>query len=190
MRKATLRIAGLVAAASAAMALAGAGVASASPSHSAPKHVTGIEKINGSAYGRAAVANNPRIPLTLSGLVRATDRNFVLGGNGNTHTLWTSKGALTVTTIGKQSTKATLNKKSCWSTETIRQSFVFVPKKSNGSFTGASGRGAYQVYFAAYLPRYTHGPHKGACNTSNNAQPLSRGAVVNFQAAGILTVVR
>jgi hypothetical protein len=187
MRKATIRIAGLVVAASAAMTLAGAGLASASPSH-APRHVTGPETITGTTHGKAAIANSPRIPLTLRGVVNASDRNFVLGGNGNTHTLWTNKGALTVTTVGKQYTKQTLNPRSCWTTETVRQGFVYVPRKSNGSFTGASGKGAYQVVFAAYVPRYTKGPHRGQCDTK--AQPLSKNAYVNFRAASVLTVLR
>ncbi|HEY1822507.1 MAG TPA: hypothetical protein VGG83_21490 [Trebonia sp.] len=187
MRKAAVRIAGLVATASATLMLVGAGIASASP-NPGPRHVTGPEIITGSAYGRAALANNPRIPLKLSGLVRATDNNFRLGGNGNTHTLSTSAGWLTVTTVGRQTTRQTLNPRSCYMTDTIRQSLVFVPRKSTGKFTGASGPGSYQVSFAAYVPRYTSGKHRGACDT--NAQPLARGAVVNFHAAGVLTVVR
>jgi hypothetical protein len=189
MRKATLRVAGLVAAASAALTLAGAGLASASPAGPPPpKTMTGPETITGSAYGKAAVANNPRIPLTLAGLVSARDYNFRLGGSGNTHTLSTTAGWLTVTGTGKQTSTSTLNPKTCWSTDTVRQTFVFVPNKSTGKFKGASGPGAYQVYFAAFLPRYTSGPHKGSCNTSSKAQPLSKGAVVNFIAAGVLTV--
>ena len=46
--------------------------------------------------------------------------------------------------------------------------------------------GAYQIFFAAYEPRFTSGKHKGECN--GNAEPLAKGAVATFLAAGVLTV--
>jgi hypothetical protein len=51
--------------------------------------------------------------------------------------------------------------------------------------TGAS---AVQIHFAAYLPRYGSGAHKGQCDTADNAQPLANDAVTTFLAAGVLTV--
>jgi hypothetical protein len=81
-----------------------------------------------------------------------------------------------------------MNARTCRFSYTARQQFKFVPGKSTGKFAGASGPGAYQVYFAAYAPRYHSGPHKGQCDTANNVQPLAKGAVAKFLAAGVLTV--
>ena len=39
---------------------------------------------------------------------------------------------------------------------------------------------------AAFEPRFTSGKHKGQCNA--NANPLAKGAVATFLAAGVLTV--
>jgi len=185
MRKVVVRIGGLVAAASAALTLASVGPAFASP---AAKTVTGPEAISGAAHGKAAIANVTPMPLTFAGVVPTTDRGFVLGGGGggNTHTLTTPAGKLTVTGTGKQSTTQTMNTRTCYFTYTGRQQFNFVPGKSTGKFAGASGPGAYQVFFGAYEPRFTSGKHKGECN--GNAQPLAKGAVATFLAAGVLTV--
>jgi hypothetical protein len=60
--------------------------------------------------------------------------------------------------------------------------------KSTGKFAGATGPGAYQVFFGAYAPRYTSGKHKGQCDTASNVVPLAKGAVATFLAAGVLTV--
>jgi hypothetical protein len=184
MRKATVRIGGIVAAASAALTLASVGSAFASP---AAKTMTGPEAISGAAYGKAAIANVAPIPLTFAGLVPTTDRGFTLGGgNSNTHTLTTPVGKLTVTGIGKQLASQTMNATTCYFSYTARQQFTFVPGKSTGTFAGASGPGAYQIFFGAYEPRYTSGKHKGECN--GNAEPLAKGAVATFLAAGVLTV--
>ena len=184
MRKATLRIGGIVAAASAALTLAGVGTAFASTS---AKTMTGPEAITGAAYGAAAIANVTPIPLTFAGLVPTTDHGFTLGpGGGNTHTLSTPAGKLTVTGIGKQMNTQSANAKTCYFAYTSRQQFNFIPGKSTGKFAGATGPGAYQVYFAAYAPRFTSGKNKGACNF--NANPLAKGAVATFLAAGVLTV--
>jgi len=186
MRKVIVRIGGLVAAASAALMLASVSPAFASP---AAKTVTGPEAITGAAYGKAAIANVTPIPLTFAGVVATTDRGFKLGnGGGNTHTLTTPVGKLTVTGIGAQSSTQTFNARTCFFSYTARQQFKFVPDKSTGKFAGASGPGAYQIYFGAYAPRYTSGPHKGECDTANNVQPLAKGAVATFLAAGVLTV--
>jgi hypothetical protein len=185
MRKSALRIGGIVAAASAALALASVGPAFASTA--AAKTMTGPEVISGAAYGKAAIANVTPIPLTLAGLVATTDHGFTLGpGGGNTHTLATRAGKLTVTGTGKPADTQTANTKTCYFTYTSRQTFTFVPGKSTGKFAGASGPGAYQIYFAAYEPRFTSGKNKGACNF--NANPLAKGAVATFLAAGVLTV--
>jgi hypothetical protein len=184
MRKATVRIGGIVAAASVALTLASVGPAFAS---SAAKTMTGPEVVSGAAHGKAAVANVTPLPLTLAGVVATTDHGFTLGpGGGNTHTLSTPAGKLTVTGTGKQMNTQTMNTKTCHFSYTSRQTFNFVPGKSTGKFAGASGPGAYQVFFAAYEPRFTSGKHKGECN--GNAEPLAKGAVATFLAAGVLTV--
>lgn len=186
MRKATLRIGGIVAAAGAALTLATVGPAFAS---SAAKTMTGPEVISGAAHGKAALANVTPIPLTFAGVVATTDHGFTLGpGGGNTHTLMTKAGDLTVTGTSKQVSTQTTNMKTCYFSYTARQTFKFVPGKSTGKFAGATGPGAYQVFFAAYAPRYTSGKHKGECETGNNVQPLTKGAVASFLAAGVLTV--
>ena len=189
MRKATLRIGGIVAAASAALTLASVAPAFASTvfASTAAKTMTGPEAISGSAHGKAALANVTPIPLTLAGVVATTDHGFTLGpGGGNTHTLATPAGKLTVTGTGKQVNTQTLNTKTCYFTYTSRETFKFVPGKSTGKFAGATGPGAYQVYFAAYAPRFTAGKNKGECNP--NGQPAVKGAVATFLAAGVLTV--
>lgn len=185
MRKVIIRIGALVATV-ATLTLTSVSLAVASPASSP---VTGPESITGTVYGKAAIANVPHIPLTFEGVVATTDRGFVLGnGGGNTHTLTTPAGKLTVTGVGPVRQAQTMNSRTCYFTFTSGQQFKFVPGKSTGKFAGATGPGAYQVFFGAYAPRYTSGPHKGQCNTSNNAQPLAKGAVANFVAAGVLTV--
>jgi hypothetical protein len=187
MRHVIVRRGGLIAAAAAALLVAGGGLAVASASSSAS--VSGPEVVSGAVHGKAALANVTHIPLTLAGVVGTTDRGFALGpGGGNTHSLATPAGKLTVRGTGKQAQTQTLNPKSCRFSDVVRQKFNFVPNLSTGAFAGASGPGAYQITFAAYAPRYTSGPHKGQCDTSNNAQPLAKGAIASFLAAGVLTV--
>jgi hypothetical protein len=191
MRKLPVRIGSVVAAASAALMLAG-GTAFASPAGlagPAAKTVTGPEVVSGSAHGKAAIANVTHIPLTLAGVVATTDHGFTLGpGGGNTHTLATAAGKLTVTGFGKTENSQTMNATTCFFTYTSRQQFKFISDKSTGKFAGATGPGAYQVFFGAYAPRYTSGKHKGQCDTAGNAVPLAKGAVATFLAAGVLTV--
>jgi hypothetical protein len=194
MRKLPVRIGSVVAAASAALMLAG-GTAFASPAGPAgsagpaAKTVTGPEVVSGSALGKATIANVTPIPLTLAGVVATTDHGFTLGpGGGNTHTLATAAGKLTVTGFGKTETSQTMNSTTCYFTYTARQQFKFIPGKSTGKFAGATGPGAYQIFFGAYAPRYTSGKHKGQCDTASNAVPLAKGAVATFLAAGVLTV--
>jgi hypothetical protein len=113
----------------------------------------------------------------------------VLGnGGGNTHTLVTAAGKLTVRGSGKKAQTQTVNQQTCHVSFTIRQKFNFVPGSSTGAFAGASGPGAYKITFSACVPRYTSGSHKGECNLSNNVEPKAKGAVAHFLAAGVLTL--
>jgi hypothetical protein len=187
MRHVIVRAGGLIGAAGAILLVAGGGFAVASAG--AHRSVTGPEVVSGEVHGKAAIVSTPHIPLTLTGVVATTDRRFVLGnGGGNTHTLATPAGKLTVHGTGKQTDSQTMNLKTCRFTFTVRQQFTFVPKRSTGKFAGATGPGAYQIYFAAFAPRFTSGKHKGQCNTGNNVTPLARGAVASFLAAGVITV--
>jgi hypothetical protein len=166
-----------------------AGGALAATTTGASSSVTGPEVVSGKVYGKAAVANVTHIPLTLSGMVATTDRGFVLGpGGGNTHTLTTPAGKLTVRGSGKEAQAQSVNAKTCRITFTNRQQFSFVPSLSTGKFAGASGPGAYLITFSAFVPRFTSGKHKGQCNLGNNVQPLAKGAVATFLAAGVITV--
>jgi hypothetical protein len=188
MRHAIARAGSLIGAAGAALLLAGGGLAVASAiGHPS---VTGPEVVSGVVHGRAALANTPHIPLTLVGVVPTSEHGFVLGNGpaNRTHILTTRAGKLAVKPKGAQHSSQTVNQKTCRISFTIRQQFTFVPGLSTGAFAGATGPGAYQIGFAAFVPRLTSGPHKGQCNLSNNAVPLAKGAVAAFLAAGVITV--
>jgi hypothetical protein len=49
---------------------------------------------------------------------------------------------------------------------------------------GSAGSGVVAVSFRAYLPKLA----SGKCNESNNAQPLTTGAIALFTGTGPLTV--
>jgi hypothetical protein len=183
------RGAAALAAAGGIAALLLAGVPALASTHSAAaKTTTGPEVVQGAVHGKAANANVTRIPLTLHGVVNTTDPGFALGsGGGDNHVLATKAGRLAVHGLGKEAQSQTANLKTCHVTFTIRQRFSVVTGKSTGAFAGASGPGAYQVYFAAFFPRHTSGPHKGQCNTSNSAKPLNKGAYASFLASVVLT---
>jgi hypothetical protein len=187
MRHISARRGGLIAAAAATVLVAGGGLAIASTGGSAS--VSGPEVVTGVVHGKAATANTPHIPLTLTGVVNTREPGFVLGsGGGNSHTLKTKAGNLSVEGIGKQVSSETVNSKTCHVNFTVREKFNFVPNLSTGAFAGASGPGAYQITFAAFVPRFKSGSHKGQCNFGNNVQPLAKGAVATFLAAGVLTL--
>ena len=187
MRHVIVRRSGLIGAAAAVLLVAGGGLAVASAGSSAS--VSGPEVVSGTVHGKAALANTPHIPLTLTGVVSTRDRSFVLGnGHSNTHTLVTAGGKLGVKGSGKQTSSQSVNSKTCHVTYIVRQKFNFVPSLSTGAFAGAMGPGAYQITFSAYVPRYKSGNHKGQCNFGNNVQPLTKGAVANFLAAGVITL--
>ncbi len=187
MRSAIVRAGSLIGVAGATLLVAGGGLAIAASS--ATSSVTGPEVVSGVVHGKAAIANTPSIPLTLSGVVATTDHGFVLGdSHSNTHMLKTAAGNLTVKGIGKQTESESLNSKTCRVTFIVRQRFTFAASGSTGKFAGASGPGAYQITLVAFVPRYTSGAHKGQCNTSNNVQPLAKGAVTTFLVGSVLTV--
>jgi hypothetical protein len=154
----------------------------------ATKSITGPEVIAGTVHGKAALANAPVIPLKLTGLV-VTRSSVNLGGSGahlgGTKTLRTSAGKLTVKVTAKPQTTQSINPRTC------RESFAnyivvsVVGGKSTGTFAGASGPGAVQIFFRATAPRFTSGSHKGQCNP--NGQPRAKGALASFLASVVLT---
>lgn len=170
----------------AATLLLGAAPAMASTHHS-HRPATGPEVIYGAVHGKEANANAPRIPLRLWGMVQTTDPTFVLGnGAGRRHTLRTGKGLLTVLLTGKPSHVLRANPRTCRESFTQRQTFRVLGGQSTGQFARATGPGAVQIYFAAFAPRYTHGPKKGMCDFASN-KPQNRGAVARFLANIVLT---
>lgn len=166
--------------------LLGAAPAMASSNHSR-RPVTGPEVVYGAVHGKAANASAPRIPLRLWGMVHTTDPTFVLGnGASRRHTLRTGKGRLTLLLTGKASHVLRANPRTCRESFTQRQTFRVLGRQSSGEFAHSSGPGAVQIYFAAFAPRYTHGPRKGMCDFASN-KPQNRGAVARFLANIVLT---
>jgi hypothetical protein len=137
----------------------------------------------GAVYGKAAVANTTVIPLVWRGLVNAHG-TFSADGpapvKGQHHTFVTSKGNLEAVVSANPSDVQSSNTKTCHFTDLTTVHFNVVGSQSTGRFAWTWGSGVVKVYFAAYGPRYTSGPHKGQCNMSNNAQPLAKGAIATF----------
>lgn len=154
-------------------------------SHPAATTRTGPEVISGMLTGKAALVTAPKVSLTFAGLVTARGVVSLGPSTSKTHTLPTSAGKLTVLGTGKQSSQ-TANKKTCRFTFTQDVTYTVIGGKSTGAFAGASGPGAAQIYFAAFEPRYTSGPHKGQCDPK--APPLAKGAVASFLASTVLTI--
>ncbi|MGP8000206.1 MAG: hypothetical protein ACLPKI_23245 [Streptosporangiaceae bacterium] len=165
-------------------------VPAAASTHSPSRPVTGPEVVYGAVHGKAANASAPRIPLRLWGLVHTSDPTFVLGnGNGKgsrRHTLRTRAGRLTVLITGKATHVQHANPRTCRESFAQRQRFRVLGGQSTGAFAGASGPGAVQIYFAAFAPRYQHGPKRGQCDFASNT-PVNRGAVARFLASIVLT---
>ena len=138
--------------------------------HVSHRPVTGPEVVYGAVHGKEANASAPRIPLRLWGMVHTTDPTFVLGnGNGLAGTRCnTGKGRLTVLVTGKPSHVLRANPRTCRESFTQRQTFRVLGSQSTGQFARTSGPGAVQIYFAAFAPRYTHGPKKGMCDFASN----------------------
>jgi hypothetical protein len=168
----------------AALTMAGATAMLVLASTPAMASQTVTETAYGAVYGKAATANNPVIPVTWRGLVSAHGV-FATGGGapkkGQLHTFVTSAGNLTALVTATAIPAQTTNLKACHFTFSVTVPFTAVGAKSTGKFAGASGPGVVKVAGAGYGPKYTSGPHKGQCNTSNNAPELTAGAVESFQ---------
>ena len=179
----------------AALVLAGTpALASSQPalasSHAGSKAITGPETAYGVIYGKPATADNPTTPLAWGGLVDARGVFAPKGPaptKGQDHKFTTSTGNLTVVVTAPPSNSGSVNPKGCHFAFTTDVVFAAVGSQSTGKFTGTSGRGAVEVYSAGFVPRFTSGPHKGQCNTSNNAPDLAKGAIETFLLSAVLT---
>jgi hypothetical protein len=167
----------LTAAAAAAAVLMSGGSAIASPSLTYSRTTTGPEAIYGAVYGYAANAPRPIIPVTLVGVVNT--HGYVFVRPGRFHVIPTKAGRLDVLDIGRPQIFQTANYKTCQATFTLRQVALVVG--GTGAFWHAHGPAAYQLYHAAYFPRY-----KGKCWFKT--RPLPTGAVLSFLGTAVLTV--
>jgi hypothetical protein len=156
----------------AALAMAG-GVAAlaltATPAMASGHAITGPEIAYGAVYGKPATANNPVIPVTWQGLVNAHgvfSPNGAPPKKGQAHTFSTSAGNLVVVVTAAPTNTQSFNVKACHFAFTTYVAFAVV---------------------GGYGPRYTSGPKKGQCNTSQNAPELAKGAVASFLLSAVLT---
>jgi hypothetical protein len=151
--------------------------------------MSGTETATGQVTGAPAVANNTTIPLTWTGPVTTTSTFSTGGGNGPTkgqhHTFKTAAGNFTVVVSATPTnTQKLLSASSCQFEYVTTVPYTVDGAASTGKFAGSTGSGVVTVTFQAYLPKLA----SGKCNESNNAQPLSKGAVAAFKGRGLLTL--
>jgi hypothetical protein len=161
------------------LSLAGTVAASAAEIHSAPT-TTGAITIEGST---TSTANNPRIPLTMTGVVY-THGVFVTsnGPPNGADTLYFNRGNLRVYHMQLKPPAQSFNSRTC--TYTYNDVGTFRPLSGTGVFLHVRGPGGvYDVFSWGVVPR-THGRH-GQCNM--NAAPIR--AYSQFSATGALTVM-
>jgi hypothetical protein len=154
---------GAVAAAALAITFLAAGSAMAGTS-SHTKTVSGNEYLYGAVYGKAALAQNPTLPLQLRGLVRTHSKFTPPNGNGPA-TIPTPKGNLDAKQVNNGTSSMKISK-NCYAV--FNQSFPVKVTGGTGVFWHASGSGRAHLQFTGYLPRYTSGSHKGQCNENGN----------------------
>lgn len=129
--------------------------------------VSGNEYIDGAVYGQAAIAQSTTIPLRLSGLVRTHSVFTLPSHNHPTATIPTPKGNLHAELVGKMSTTSKVYP-NCYAIFNVYSALKITG--GTGVFWGAHGPGHLHLLFAAFVPRYKSGPHKGQCNA--NANPV------------------
>jgi len=166
-----------------AMASATAVLALAStPALASSQTQTTTETVSGAVYGKAAIVNNPVVPVVWRGLV-STRGTFAAGGSapkkGQLHVFSTLAGKFTVRITARPAITQSASLKACRFSFSTRVLFAAV--KGTGKFAGVSGTGVVKVSEAGYGSRYTSGSHKGQCNTSPKAPELAKGAVETFQ---------
>ena len=128
------------------------------------KTVSGNEYLYGAVYGKAALAQNPTLPLQLWGLVR-THSNFTPPSGNGPATIPTPKGNLDATQVSNGTSSTKLSKQ-CYLV--FNQNFPVKVTGGTGVFWHASGKGRANLRFTGYVPRYTSGKHKGQCNQNGN----------------------
>jgi hypothetical protein len=161
---------------------------SAATAKATPTAMSGIETFAGQVTGAAALANNLTIPLKWTGPVITTS-TFSTGGSppkkGQHHTFKTAAGNFTVAVSGTvTNTQKLLSASSCQFEFATTVPYMVDGAASTGKFAGSTGSGAVTVTFHAYLPKLAN----GKCNESNNAQPLTKGALAAAKGTGPLTV--
>jgi len=161
---------------------------SAASAKATPTATSGIETFAGQVTGAAALANNVTIPLKWTGPVITTS-TFSTGGSapkkGQHHTFQTAAGNFTVAVSGTvTNTQKLLSASSCQFEFATAVPYTVDGAASTGKFAGSTGSGVVTVTFQAYLPKLA----SGKCNESNNAQPLTKGALAAAKGTGPLTV--
>jgi hypothetical protein len=161
---------------------------SAATATASPTSLSGIERATGKVTGAPALASNLTIPLTWTGPVRTTG-SFNTGGpppaKGQSHTFTTAAGKFTITVSATpKNVSKLLSSSTCLFSYVTTVPYKMAGAASTGKFAGSAGSGVVTVSFNAFLPKLS----SGQCNTSNNAQPLTKGAIAAAVIAGPLTV--
>ena len=195
MKKLTVLAAGtaLVATLAACSSSSSSSGTSAASTHSAtasaaPK--SGTETLTGQVTGAAAVANTTTFHLKFTGPVNTTGTFTPPNSNATSQ-----PGVVFKTQAGNMVVNATLtsnpnaaptmvNAAQCRFAFVTRVDYTIDGAKSTGSFANATGSGKATVTFTADDPKLS----SGQCNTSQNAQPLTKGAIGVFYSSGPLTL--
>jgi hypothetical protein len=151
---------------------------------------SGTETMTGQVTGAAAVANTTTFPLVLTGPVNTTG-TITLPNSNSTHatiTFKTKAGDLVAAAYAPDANSNTpptvVDAAACRFKFTINATFTVTGAKSTGAFKDAHGGGKAAIVFEADAPKLSN----GKCNMSNNAQPLTNGALGTFHSSGPLTV--
>ena len=151
---------------------------------------SGTETMTGLVTGAAAVANTTTFPLVLTGPVNTTG-TITLPNSNSTHatiTFKTKAGDLVAAAYAPDANSNTpptvVDAAACRFKFTINATFTVTGAKSTGAFKDAHGGGKAAIVFEADAPKLSN----GKCNMSNNAQPLTNGALGTFHSSGPLTV--
>lgn len=156
---------------------------------SSPTKTTGTETWQGKETGAAVVTSqSPTYHLTFTGPVQATS-TWSPPNNNNTKatvTFKTTAGNLVVNADlpDNANPPTSVNKTTCFFKSTLTGTYTVDGAQSTGKFKDATGHGNVTDIFAAYAPKLKD----GACNESNNAQPLAAGAYTTLYVSGPMTV--
>ena len=151
---------------------------------------SGTETMTGQVTGAAAVANTATFPLVLTGPVNTTGTITLPSGNSThaTITFKTKKGDLVAAAYAPDANSNTpptvVDAAACRFKFAINATYTVNGAKSTGAFKNAHGSGKAAIVFEADAPKLSD----GRCNMSENAQPLTNGALGTFRSSGPLTV--